>query len=96
MSYTFVTSGLAFALMAFVYHLVDAKGWWGGEPFFYAGMNSILLYLGHGTAWQMFPFNYICGPMNTHWATVPESLLAVIGWLIVAYVLYRKKIFIVV
>ncbi len=34
---------------------------------FCLGMNSILLYLGHGTAWQMFPFNYTAGPMNTHY-----------------------------
>ncbi len=37
MSYVFVTSGLAFALMALVYQCVDVKEWWGGEPFFYAG-----------------------------------------------------------
>ncbi len=41
MSYVFVTSGLAFALLAFVYHLVDVKGWWGGEPFFYAGQSRL-------------------------------------------------------
>ena len=69
---------------------------WYIHPHTTTGMNSILLYLGHGTAWQMFPFNYVSGPMNTHWSTVPESLLAVCGWLVVAYVLYRKKIFVVV
>ena len=36
----FVTSGLAFILMAFVYVIVDAKEWWGGEPFFYAGESD--------------------------------------------------------
>jgi len=87
---------LAYILMTLVYGLVDVKGWWQGEPFFYAGMNSILLYLGSGTAWQMFPFNYICGPMNTHWAKLPESLLGVSLWLLIAYILYRKRIFVVV
>ena len=60
------------------------------------GMNSIVLYLGHQTAWKMGPFNYISGPMNTHFANLVESIWTVSAWLIVAYILYRKKVFITV
>ena len=56
-------------------------------------MNSIILYLGHQTAWQMLPFNYISGPMNTHWARLPESLLGVCLWMLVAYIMYRRNVF---
>jgi len=63
---------------------------------FYIGMNSIVLYLGHYVAWQMGPFNYISGPMNTHWDNLVESIWSVSAWLIVAYVMYRKKVFITV
>ena len=62
----------------------------------FIGMNSIVLYLGHYVAWQMGPFNYISGPMNTHWDNLVESIWSVSAWLIVAYVMYRKKVFITV
>ena len=66
-------------------------------PYFhFIGMNSIVLYLGHYVAWQMGPFNYISGPMNTHWDNLVESIWSVSAWLIVAYVMYRKKVFITV
>ena len=59
-------------------------------------MNSIVLYLGHGVAWQLFPFHYIWGPMDTHWAKLPEALWGSGVWLVVAYVMYRNKVFITV
>jgi len=96
LSYVFVTTATAFLLMAVVYALVDAYNKWDGTPFIYAGMNSIVLYLSHYVAWQMGPFNYISGPMNTHWDNLVESIWSVSAWLIVAYVMYRKKVFITV
>lgn len=47
LSYVLVTSSFAFALLAMLYIVIDVKNWWKGQPFFYAGMNSILLYCGH-------------------------------------------------
>ena len=46
-SFVLVTSSFAFALLSLLYVLIDLKHWWKGQPFFYAGMNSILLYCGH-------------------------------------------------
>ena len=46
---------LAFALLALLYVLIDLKHWWKGQPFFYAGMNSILLYCGHQIGWMITP-----------------------------------------
>ena len=40
LSFTMVTTGLAFLFMAVVYILVDAKRWWSGAPFLYAGKFS--------------------------------------------------------
>jgi len=37
MSFVMVTTGLAYFLMAVVYFVVDAKKWWRGAPFLYAG-----------------------------------------------------------
>ena len=59
-------------------------------------MNSILLYLGHQTAYAMLPFNYAHGTMNSHWMKLIESLWGVCAWLIVAFVLFKKKVFVTV
>ena len=59
-------------------------------------MNSIVLYLAHFTAWQMLPFHYISGAMDTHWAKLVEATWGVCAWLILAFVLYRKRVFITV
>ena len=53
-SFVLVTSSFAFILLAFLYVLIDLKRWWKGQPFFYAGMNSILLYCGHQIGSQLF------------------------------------------
>ena len=61
-----------------------------------AGMNSIVLYLGHNTGYDMLPFNFIAGAMRTHWVNLPESIWGTALWLLVALIMYRNKVFIVV
>ena len=62
-----------------------------------SGLNSIVLYLGHYTAWQMLPFNFeLSDGMETHWRRLPESLWGVCAWLLVAYEMNRRKVFITV
>eukprot|EP00096_Caligus_rogercresseyi_P008285 TRINITY_DN2687_c0_g1_i2.p2 TRINITY_DN2687_c0_g1~~TRINITY_DN2687_c0_g1_i2.p2 ORF type:complete len:111 (-),score=14.87 TRINITY_DN2687_c0_g1_i2:118-450(-) len=96
LSYVFVTSGLAYIFISFLYFIVDFRSLWNGAPFLYAGMNSILLYLGHSLAWQMPPFHFIIGSMSTHFAKLSEALWGVSLWLLIAYILHRKKIYITV
>ena len=95
-SFVLITSCFAFALLAFLYVLVDLKHWWKGQPFFFAGMNSILLYCGHQIGWQLTPFHWALNNMETHAARLPEAMWGVALWLIISFVLYRKKIFITV
>ena len=65
--------------------------------FVIAGLNSIVLYLGHQTAWQMLPFNFaLSDGMETHWKRLPESLWGVACWLLVAYEMHRRKVYITV
>jgi hypothetical protein len=45
LSFVFVTSGCGFVLIAFVYVLVDVKHWWGGEPFFFAGIHIFMQFM---------------------------------------------------
>ena len=95
-SFVLITSCFAFALLAFLYVLIDLKHWWKGQPFFYAGMNSILLYCGHQIGWMITPFHWALNNMETHAARLPEAMWGVALWLIISFVLYRKKIFITV
>jgi heparan-alpha-glucosaminide N-acetyltransferase len=44
----------------------------------------------------MLPFNFSFGRMNSHWIKLIESIWGVSAWLIVAFVLYRKKVFVTV
>lgn len=61
------------------------------------GLNSIVLYLGHQTAWKMLPFNFeLSDGMETHWRRLPESLWGVGCWLLVAYEMHRRKVYITI
>ena len=59
-------------------------------------MNSIVLYLGHQTAYDMMPFNFYTDHMRTHWLFLLESVWGTVLWLYVALVMYRNKVFVVV
>merc|ERR1711862_832017 len=90
MSFVLVTSSFAFIFLTILYVVIDVKKLWKGQPFFYAGMNSILLYCGHSVGYNLFPFHFMIGDMRTHAAKLPESLWGALLWLIIAFVLYRK------
>jgi len=95
-SFVLVTSCFAFILLSVLYVVIDVKKLWKGQPFFYAGMNSILLYCGHSVGYNIFPFHFVIGDMRTHAAKLPEAMTGPLLWLIIAFILYRKKIFITV
>ena len=95
-SFVLVTSCFAFTLLSLLYVIIDIKKLWKGQPFFYAGMNSILLYCGHSVGYNLFPFRFMIGDMRTHSAKLPEALWGCMLWIIIAFVLYRKKVFVTV
>ena len=57
------------------------------------GMNGILMYLGHQGAYNLFPWHWQSGSMNTHFEKLAETLWGVSLWVAVAAWLYHKKIF---
>ncbi|PSN35838.1 hypothetical protein C0J52_15490 [Blattella germanica] len=93
LSFVLVTSSFAFFLLAACYFLIDVKGWWGGTPFFYPGMNATIMYVGHSVASQMFPWHWSIGYMNTHFMQLVESLWGTGLWILVALWLYHIKFF---
>lgn len=93
LSYVLGASCISFCMFTFLYWLVDVRRKWSGSPFIFAGMNAILLYIGHELLKKYFPFRWV--PFtNTHAEILAMNLSATTIWLIVAYFLYRHNIFI--
>lgn len=94
LSFVFVTSALAFLLLTFFYIVIDVLNWWSGTPLVYAGMNSIMMYVGHEVIGSMFPWRWSIGLMNTHLVLMVENMWHAGMWVVVAYYFYCKKWFV--
>ncbi|XP_061818002.1 heparan-alpha-glucosaminide N-acetyltransferase isoform X2 [Nerophis lumbriciformis] len=93
LSYVTCMGCFSFLLLGGVYFISDVKGWWGGQPFIYPGMNSIFVYVGHSLLGFYFPFSWEMRFQESHWEWLFQSLWGTALWLIIAYLLYRKKFF---
>ncbi|KAL0280852.1 UNVERIFIED_CONTAM: hypothetical protein PYX00_002018 [Menopon gallinae] len=93
LSFVFTTSAAAYFLLAFIYFLQDHVRFWNGVPFKAPGMNPIIIYVGHELAYNLFPFNWKFGNMNTHFILTIESLWGTSLWIIIAYWLYYIEFF---
>ncbi|XP_031356839.1 heparan-alpha-glucosaminide N-acetyltransferase isoform X2 [Photinus pyralis] len=95
LSFVLVTSSLAFLALAICYVLVDVKRYWSGKPFLFAGMNAILMYVGHNLAFNNFPIRWSPNGdgFKTHFGTLFENVWGVAVWLLIAYLLFRRKFF---
>nr|XP_021388306.1 heparan-alpha-glucosaminide N-acetyltransferase isoform X2 [Lonchura striata domestica] len=92
-SYVTTMSCFAFILLLLIYYLVDVKKWWSGAPFLYPGMNSILVYIGHQVFANYFPFKWKMQDSQSHAEHLIQNLTATTLWVIVSYILYRRRIF---
>ncbi|KAI5087643.1 heparan-alpha-glucosaminide N-acetyltransferase isoform X1 [Silurus meridionalis] len=93
LSYVTTLSCFAFVLLMLCYYTVDVRRWWSGAPFFYPGMNSILVYVGHEVFENYFPFRWKMKNSQSHAEHLTQNLLATSLWVLISYILYRKKIF---
>jgi predicted acyltransferase len=109
-SYVLFTGGFALALLALCYWAVEVRGWrtWG-EPFVWYGSNAITLYAG-SSALAIFSIKYHVSPGVTAKTWVYGHLFAplarpvnasllfasayVLTFLVLAWIMYRNKIFI--
>ena len=93
LSYILALSAMAFFLFTFCYLMVDVFGLWTGAPFYFPGMNSIVIYVAH---------EFFNQPFETFWSITPGShaiallvdSMDVTLWILVAFFLYVKGIFI--
>ncbi|XP_054719973.1 heparan-alpha-glucosaminide N-acetyltransferase-like isoform X1 [Uloborus diversus] len=93
-SFIFATGSLAFILLSICYLMIDVQNWWTGAPFYYAGMNSILLYVGHSLTHTMFPWRWQMESNHTN-----ELFLSLWGtslWVLIAIWMYKIKVFVTV
>ncbi|EQB78720.1 heparan-alpha-glucosaminide N-acetyltransferase [Camelus ferus] len=92
-SYVTTLSAFAFFILLVLYPVVDVHGLWTGTPFFYPGMNSILVYVGHEVFENYFPFQWRLGDSQSHKEHLVQNLVATALWVLIAYILYKKKVF---
>ncbi|XP_044748366.1 heparan-alpha-glucosaminide N-acetyltransferase-like [Coccinella septempunctata] len=95
LSFVLIMSHVAFLILAVCYVLIDMKNYWGGQPFFYAGMNSILMYIGHQMTGNFFPFVWLTNDydMQSRFLLLLQNVTATAIWMYIAYYLYKIKYF---
>ncbi|XP_035224286.1 heparan-alpha-glucosaminide N-acetyltransferase-like isoform X2 [Stegodyphus dumicola] len=93
-SYILATGSMAFTLLSICYFVIDIKNWWSGAPFYHAGMNSIMLYVGHSITHQMFPWRWQVEP--SHMNELFMNLWGTTLWVITAIWMHHKSIFVTV
>lgn len=57
------------------------------------GMNSILLYVGHGILWRHFPFSWEMDEFGSHGEKLAMSMTGTAVWVLIAYYLFTAKVF---
>ncbi|XP_078000663.1 heparan-alpha-glucosaminide N-acetyltransferase-like, partial [Glandiceps talaboti] len=85
-SFVLCLSSMAFILFTFCYVTVDVLNIWSGAPFYYPGMNSILVYVGHLLLGDCFPFIWDTG--ESHTARLTVHLCGTTWWILIAMYLH--------
>ncbi|XP_052783021.1 heparan-alpha-glucosaminide N-acetyltransferase-like [Mya arenaria] len=94
LSFVICLSSFAFFLFAFCYVTIDVYKVWSGAPFYYPGMNAILLYLGHEIISQPVARYLNLGSRPpSHDLYLPINCLDTAVWVLLAYFLFQHKIF---
>lgn len=92
LSFVLTTGSFAFFLLTGLYVVIDLLDWWGGQPFNFPGMNSIVVYFCHSMFWRVLPINWAVE--EVHWKLLLQDVWGCAFWCIVAFILFRKKIFV--
>merc|ERR1712150_236840 len=82
LSYVLVLASMAFIILTVFYLLIDVLKLWSGAPFFYTGMNSILIYMCHEILEDYFPVSFHVP--NTHAAHLALSAWGALIWVVVS------------
>ena len=98
-SYVFYTAGWASFVLALLIYLIDYKGW--EKPFFpfkALGMNALALFVLSGLLmkinWRYIDWDYTAVFGSTEFLSLVFALLYMLLHLVIAVIMYKKKIFI--
>ncbi|KYQ47182.1 Heparan-alpha-glucosaminide N-acetyltransferase [Trachymyrmex zeteki] len=94
LSFVFVSTSFSLAFLSACYLLIDVAQVWRGGPFKIPGMNALLLYVGHSVCYEIFPFHWRIGAMDSRALCLIESIWVVILWAIIAYIMHHKRTYI--
>lgn len=61
--------------------------------FAFIGMNSILLYVGHGILWRHLPFSWEMDKYGGHGEMLAMNITGTALWCLIAYYLFTKNVF---
>jgi heparan-alpha-glucosaminide N-acetyltransferase len=96
LSFIFATGATAFLMLALCYVLVDVTQAWGGAPFVYPGMNSILMYCLSELLQLHWPFSVLPAPNvlhDSHARLLISNLFAVFLYFCISYYLFKQEVF---
>lgn len=92
-----VTSCFALVVLSVCYILIDVKKWWSGKPLLFAGMNAILMYIGHSMTGGNFPVRWeLDSGRQTHFLALLYDVWGAAFWIFISYYLYKIKYFFVI
>ncbi|XP_046391783.1 heparan-alpha-glucosaminide N-acetyltransferase-like [Ischnura elegans] len=86
LSYVLCSASTAFLLLMLLFYAVDVRKWWLGRPFSYAGLNPLLLYVGHCLTKGMFPWFWE-PVVNSHAELLSMNVWATALWLLISFCL---------
>ncbi|XP_068232603.1 heparan-alpha-glucosaminide N-acetyltransferase-like [Palaemon carinicauda] len=93
LSFVLTTNCFAFFLLSFYYLVIDKLSWWSGNPVRYVGMNAIILYLGHEILGNLLPWSW--SPVgHYHVNYLIMNIWGTSLWVVFAYILHLKKVYI--
>jgi heparan-alpha-glucosaminide N-acetyltransferase len=90
LTYTLITASSSFFMLSLFYYVIDVKQLWTGNPFYYLGTNSILIYICHCLFNKTLPCQFIVS--NTHFSQVIMHLWGSIFWTLISFYLYIKNL----
>ncbi|KAK2191985.1 hypothetical protein NP493_41g02064 [Ridgeia piscesae] len=93
-SFILTLASMAFFIITLACVFIDIYRLWSGVPFYYIGMNSILIYVGHELLIHCFPVQFWVP--RTHPARFSMELWGAILWAVVAYCLHRSGVYLAI
>ncbi|XP_014789464.1 heparan-alpha-glucosaminide N-acetyltransferase [Octopus bimaculoides] len=90
-SYIFAAASLAFFMLALCYLAIDVGNIWTGIPFTWAGMNAIVLYMGHEVFVCKFPVYWKIE--SNHLSHYLMNLWGAAFWFIIAAFMHYKELY---